>query len=436
VAPYFTSVSTVIGGIVFTSQPFQGVAYAKSYWLTVTQLVAFPGLSVIVDPTGLAAGTYEGTITIWSVQVPVKLIVWDGPVPAITVTPSALLLSAPIGGSVTKTLRFATGEIPVPWAISVATTDGPAGWLTVTASSCASIPCTEGFVTPATVDITASARTFSASGTYHGIVTISVPVGPSNLVTIPVTLIVTAAQGQAPQPGPPLATFLLNGASALAGAIAPGEIIMILGQNIGPPDPVGSAIDPIGEAPTNLAGARVLFDGIAAPLLYASATQVNAIVPYEVATTGSTAVEVEYNGVRVPAGGFVLTPAAPAIFTLDSTGQGPAKARNADYSVNSAQNPAARGSVVHVYGTGEGVTSPLGVTGDASSGKRPVLPVKVTIGSADAVVQDAVSLAGTMPWVLQVNALVPQTIAPGDSVPIVLTIGGARSQDRVTIAVK
>jgi uncharacterized protein (TIGR03437 family) len=252
-------------------------------------------------------------------------------------------------------------------------------------------------------------------------------------VIVPVTLAVTATL---PQPGPPLATFLVNDASALAGSIAPGEIITILGQNIGPPDPAGSATDPIGEAPTNLGGARVLFDGIAAPLLYASATQVNAIVPYEVATTGSTMVEVEYNGARVPAGGFVLASAAPAIFTVDSTGQGPAKAHNFDYSVNSPQNPAARGSLIQFYGTGEGVTSPPGVTGDAGTGKRPVLPVKVTIDGADAVVQDAVSLAGTTPWVLQVSASIPQNIVPGDSVPIVLTIGGAHSQDKVTIAVK
>jgi uncharacterized protein (TIGR03437 family) len=164
--------------------------------------------------------------------------------------------------------------------------------------------------------------------------------------------------------------------------------------------------------------------------------RVNAIVPYEVATSGSTTVEVEYNGTRVPAGGFVLVPAAPAIFTVDSTGQGQAKARSADSSVNSPQNPAARGSLIQFYGTGEGVTSPPGVTADASAGKKPVLSLKVTIGGADATVQEAVSLAGAMPWVLQVSASIPQNIVPGDSVPIILTIGGAHSQDRVTIAVK
>ncbi len=257
-----------------------------------------------------------------------------------------------------------------------------------------------------------------------------------NFVKVPITLTVIAALPRLPQPGPPLVTFLVNGASGLAGHIAPGEIITILGQNIGPPDPAGSAVDPIGEAPTSLGGARVLFDGIAAPLLYASATQVNAIVPYEVATSGSTTIEIEFSGSRVPAGGFVLAPAAPAIFTADSTGQGQAKARNADSSMNSAQNPAARGSVIQVYGTGEGVTSPPGVTGDASAGRKPVLPVTLKIDGADAAVQDAVSAPDMMPGVLLVTALVPQGILPGDSVPIVLTIGATHSQDGVTFAVK
>jgi uncharacterized protein (TIGR03437 family) len=292
-----------------------------------------------------------------------------------------------------------------------------------------------GFVTPATLDVIAGATSLTP-GTYHGTVTINAPPGSDNLVAVPVTLTVTAALPALPQPGPPFATFLVNGASAIAGPIAPGEIITILGQNIGPPDPAASATDPIGEAPTNLGGGRVLFDGIPAPLLYASATQVNAIVPYEVATTGSTMVEVEYNGARVPAGGFVLAPTAPAIFTVDSTGQGQAKARNADNSVNSPQNPAARGSVIQVYGTGEGVTSPRGVTGDASAGRKPVLPVTIKTGGADATVQDAVSAPGMMPGVLQVSALVPQNIVPGASVPIFLTIGDAHSQDGVTIAVK
>jgi hypothetical protein len=55
----------------------------------------------------------------------------------------------------------------------------------------------------------------------------------------------------------------------------------------------------------------------------------------------------------------------------------------------------------------------------------------ITPAAADAAVQDAESLAGAMPWVLQVSASIPQNIVPGDLVPIVLTIGGVHSQDRV-----
>jgi len=109
-----------------------------------------------------------------------------------------------------------------------------------------------------------------------------------------------------------------------------------------------------------------------------------------------------------------------------------------DSTVKCKRFCAARGSVIQILGTGEGQTLPGGVTGSItqSANKVPALPVPVTIGGIDAVVQYACSAPGEVAGVLQVNATVPAGATPGAAVPITIAVGGVRSPDGVTIAVQ
>ena len=133
--------------------------------------------------------------------------------------------------------------------------------------------------------------------------------------------------------------------------------------------------------------------------------------------------------------GCPLAPAAPSIFTSNSTGLGQAAALNQDTSINSSSNPAARGTVVQLYATG-GATRPAGVTGAlARTGENLAQAVKVTIGGVDAVVQYAGSAPGEVEGLIQINAMIPQNVAPSSFVPIALTIGGVASPIAATIAV-
>jgi uncharacterized protein (TIGR03437 family) len=197
-------------------------------------------------------------------------------------------------------------------------------------------------------------------------------------------------------------------------------------------------VDASGKVVTSLQGAMVLFDGKPAPLIYGSATQLNVMVPYEIASETSTTISLNYAGVASTAWAVPVAPSAPGIFTLAGDGVGPGAVLNQDNSVNSAANPAARGSIVSIYGTGEGQTSPAGVTGSVtgSAVKMPVLPVTVTIGGITGPPQYAGSAPDSIAGLLQVNAVVPQGVATGSSVPITLNIGGSQSQAGVTIAVK
>jgi uncharacterized protein (TIGR03437 family) len=235
---------------------------------------------------------------------------------------------------------------------------------------------------------------------------------------------------------------VVNGASGIEGGVAPGEILTVRGYSVGASAVSGLKLDASGAVVSNLNGLQVTFDGKAAPLIYTSANQTNLIVPYEVAGKASTVMQVTYAAaagtVQTAAWTLPVVAAAPGLFTIDSTGIGQGAIVNQDGTVNSASNAAVRGSVISIYATGEGQTSPAGVAGSVtgSSGKMPVLPVMVTIGGIVAAVQYAGSAPDAVAGLLQVNAVVPAGVSVGSAVPVVVSVGGIESQVGVTVAVR
>jgi uncharacterized protein (TIGR03437 family) len=231
---------------------------------------------------------------------------------------------------------------------------------------------------------------------------------------------------------------IANAATYVNAGIAPGEIVAIFGKNLGPAAGQSSQVSE-GVVLNSLAGVRVWFDGIAAPILYAGAGQVNVVAPYAIAGQTNTSVRVEYLGAFSPAVNMPVLPAEPGIFTLNGQGTGPAAVLNQDYSVNSADNPAARGSYVMIYATGQGATAPAGSDGLvalAASAGQPPLPVTVQVGGQSETASYAGNAPGLVAGALQVNALVPTTVTPGNSVPIVVTVGTVASPAPATIAVQ
>ncbi|HVV44591.1 MAG TPA: hypothetical protein VHC72_05275, partial [Bryobacteraceae bacterium] len=163
----------------------------------------------------------------------------------------------------------------------------------------------------------------------------------------------------------PAITGIANAASQAGGSIAPGEIVTISGQNPGA-QLVAGTWDTNGNLASELAGVQITFNGIPAPLLYTSPFTISAIVPFEIATAGQAAVEVSSGGMFSPVRTFPVADSAPGIFTLDSSGSGPAAALNQDGRLNSGANPAAPGSVIAVFATGGGQTNPPQRTGATS----------------------------------------------------------------------
>lgn len=232
---------------------------------------------------------------------------------------------------------------------------------------------------------------------------------------------------------------VVNAASQVAGSVAPGEAVSIFGSKLGPITGV-PAMPSNGNYGSTLGGFRVLFNGVAAPLLFASNGQVNAIVPYEV--VGSSSVQIQVSGGGSQSSNFTLPvrDAAPGLFTADSSGQGQLAAVNDNGQLNSSSNPVARGAVISLYATGEGQTVPGGATGRAATGDagslpRPVQPVTVLIQGSPAPVLFAGSAPGSI-GLMQVNIRIPSDVIPGDRVPVELRVGVFSSQPGVTIAVR
>jgi uncharacterized protein (TIGR03437 family) len=168
-----------------------------------------------------------------------------------------------------------------------------------------------------------------------------------------------SAVGQAAKP---TVTAVLNAASYSAGSISPGEMVVIFGSGMGPSQVVSAQLDAQGRVASLLSQVQVLFDGIAAPLIYVSGTQISAMVPYSFAGKSSTQIQVAYQGVSSDPFQKPVTTSAPGIFAADSSGKGEAAMTNQDGSYNTAANPAIPGSYVTFYLTGEGQTTPRDLT--------------------------------------------------------------------------
>ena len=215
------------------------------------------------------------------------------------------------------------------------------------------------------------------------------------------------------------------------------------GSGIGPTQAVSALPDSDGFYPTQLSGTSVRFNGVAAPLLYTSATQVSAVVPYGV--TGPLAqVTVTYQDQTSVPATIQIFAAAPGLFTADGTGSGQAAAINQDGTVNNAFHPAAIGSVISLYATGGGQTSPAGVDGQVSTSPlaAQLLPVQVYIGQRLILSAAQLEYAGPAPseiaGLMQVNVPLPAGLKTGSTVPVSIIVGtaGAGSQSNVTIAMR
>jgi uncharacterized protein (TIGR03118 family) len=249
----------------------------------------------------------------------------------------------------------------------------------------------------------------------------------------------TAKRGLLGSLAPPSAiSFIYNAAGGQTAAIAPGEIVSITGQTVGPAPLVSGTLPTTGSVASTLGTTSVTFNNLPAPIFYTSGSLTSVIVPYGVAGSATASVVLKTGGQTTASFTMPVAASIPGVFTSNDGGNGQAVVFNQDDTINTPANPAAKGTAIVLYATGEGVTNPPGQDGLIATSfifRAPVLPVSLTIGGVTAQVIYAGSAPGNVAGVMEVEAIVPAGPASGAD-EVLLTVGTTASQPNVTVNVK
>ena len=229
--PASFSVSASVGGNVPATQTINlsssiaGLSFTVSTsatWLSVSPSSgSMPAvLTVSIDPTSLAAGTYQGTVTITApnavpstTTVAVTLTVQPGTPATLGIDTQNVSFTATHGiGALTQQLHVSnTGGGSLSFTANVTTSSG-GSWLTISPANGTATPSS-----PASLTVTATPGSL-APGTYSGTVTIT---GGGSTINVPVTLSVSA----------PTAMILVSQSGLSFTAVAQGGVP--LPQNFG-----------------------------------------------------------------------------------------------------------------------------------------------------------------------------------------------------------
>jgi uncharacterized protein (TIGR03437 family) len=285
-------------------------------------------------------------------------------------------------------------------------------------------------VTPVTLRIAADPSAL-APGSYSGQFRITGNGFSPATVTIPLTV---------NAPGPHVTRWgVTNTASYDPNSVSAGAALTIFGDRFGPDELVTAQFDG-GRFATTLGETRVLFDGIAAPMIYAAKGQVSAIAPFALEGKESTVVEVEHRGVKSPGVRFAVAPASPGLLTADASGSGQAAALNEDNSFNS-QVGAAPGTYVVVFGVGGPKMDQAGRDGELTVAPLPKFldPVTVLLNGVEVPAEDVAYVGpapGLVQGVWQANVRLAANAPPNSKIEIQLRFGEYMTQPGVVVSVR
>jgi uncharacterized protein (TIGR03437 family) len=229
--------------------------------------------------------------------------------------------------------------------------------------------------------------------------------------------------------------------------LAPGQLVSLFGDGIGA-DPSVITQPRNGQLPTTAGQTTVSLSGIAAPILYSSANQINVQVPYEIASQTNVPMRISSGGAAVGSRSFLVAPIQPSAFVVAgyATCQGTitnsllAVALNADGSENRCENPAEVGSTVTLFVNGLGLAGAEPSTGAIASSPGTALHLPVSVAGDVALVSaesDPGSVNGV--WAIRVSVTEAEPQQPYSSVglsSVSLTIGGVAVRDSLIVWTK
>jgi len=175
---------------------------------------------------------------------------------------------------------------------------------------------------------------------------------------------------------------IANSASAMVQPVAPGAMVTLIGNGLGPEDGVQTQATMSVPFPVEAGNVKVTFDDLPAPLLWVQDRQVNAIVPWGLTPGTNTNVCVTWANTNTNCLSWPVAQTMAGVFLVDG---GFAAALNEDGTVNSAANPAPASSIVSIFVTGLGPISPGQPDGSLVGLPLPsnTLPVTVSMVHCD-----------------------------------------------------
>lgn len=466
--------SVIVGG--------QSLSYFQYYLPILTSItpsaaVAGSGdFTLVVHGNNLRAPTFKewptGSYVQWNNSVPLKTI-WVSWNEVLAVVPAANVLSE--GTASVRVVDYESGEVSDAVTFSilppgscayllspVAANVGAAAGLGATAASAAS-----GCAWSVTNNESWISIIGSNSGVGNGVVyfTFAENTGTTNRIG---TLEIAGQRYLLQQLGSsqryivPVAVVseggIVNGASFAANQpLAAGSIASLFGTFEFIYGYVRPSTNPL---PTEWFGTSVIITSAAGtfqvPLLYASESQINFQVPWELAgqSGGALAVHFEYMSRGSSMGNSLsnaelmpLTNVAPGIFSLNSQGTGMGAvlisnttdlAQPPDSVSGRVSRPANHGDYISIYCTGLGPLTTAPPPSGTMTPLTPLFPISspatVSIGGVTATPTFA-GLAPNFAGLYQADVQVPASVTPGDAVSVFITVAGVTS-NAVTIAVR
>jgi uncharacterized protein (TIGR03437 family) len=210
-------------------------------------------------------------------------------------------------------------------------------------------------------------------------------------------------------------------------AVAPGAVVQLYGSSLAPGTASGTIAN--GFLSTVVNGVSVTVGGLAAPIAYASAGQINLQIPAELQANRQYQVIVNNNGVYSKPEPINTTAVQPVLAALSD---GTVIAQNVNFQLINAQNPAHSGDIIMLYLTGMGATNPPVPTGMLAPGTPPAvtsIQPQVTIDGAAA----NVLFSGLTPGgvgLYQINVQIPAGARSAD-LPMVVSQSGIASNTAI-----
>jgi len=258
---------------------------------------------------------------------------------------------------------------------------------------------------------------------------------------IPSVILLAAAVASAYAQTPTVSTGGVANAANFISPVAPGSLVSIFGSELASGLAQADTI-PLGTSMNNVS---VTFNGVPAPLLFVSAGQINAQLPWNVlssGTVGTATVVVTRNNQASAPQSLQVGPFSPGIFAIGNI----AVAINPDGSIAAppgaiqgiATTPAKIGDPggLVILCTGLGAVNPSGVNGAASlDALRTATTMPTVLIGGKAATMVWAGMSPQFVGVNQINVAVPTGTPTGDAVSLQLSLGGVTTTASVTIAV-